>query len=136
MRAVIIPALIVVLTGWCDGKDRNGLSGTRLDTAVAEAYLGEIQPGVRSRNYDFSPGANDAGLARRSLIFAPAYAVRETYVIEAAGQRYVASRIYESDKPSSISELTDVKFAIVKKKVFILDRKGREHEFRLLTSRR
>jgi hypothetical protein len=40
---------------------------------------------------------------RRSLIFVPTYAVRETYVIESAGEKFVATRVYPSDKPSDIA---------------------------------
>jgi hypothetical protein len=121
--------LVFATAGACADKGREWRSGTILESTATEAYTGDVQPGVRSRNYDFSPEGQQ-GPPRRSLIFVPAYGVRESYVIESQGEKFVAMRVYQPDKPSSIASMRNVKFAVEKKTIIILDDKGRKHKFK------
>jgi hypothetical protein len=75
-----------------------------------------------------------AGIAKnrqwRTGTVLDATAARETYVIESSGERYAATRVlHNSDKPSRIANMRDVKFVVEKGKIFVLDDEGRTHEF-------
>ena len=60
------------------------------------------------------------------------YGIKETYVFQDENFTYVASRLNESDRPSRLTEMKTVRFAVEKKNVFLLDDRGREFKAKLV----
>ena len=129
MAVRIVLGLFLLVT-ICSAKNRDWQLGTILEGKAAEADLGNVYPVTHGRSFDFTPktGLETNG---RSWIVIPNYGVRETYVIvPASGPRVIATRLLQSDKPSEFSKMHEVKFAVSKGRVFLLDAKGREHQFK------
>jgi hypothetical protein len=113
-------------------KKRDWQEAIMLDAEGADAYMGNSSPTIRGRGYDFSPGAANSRTPAGTAMHVSSYGIKETYVFQDDDYTYVASRLNESDKPSRLTEMKTVRFAIEKKSVYLLDDRGREFKAKLI----
>ena len=114
------------------GKKRDWHQGTMVDAEGADAYMGNVSPTIRGRGYDFSPGASNNRTPAQTAMHVSNHGIKETYVFQDDNYTYVATRINESDKPSLLTEMKAVRFAVEKKNVYLLDNRGREFKAKLV----
>ena len=124
--------LLVFACSLAAERKRDWHEGTMIDAEGADAYMGNVSPTIRSRGYDFSPGASNSRTSAGTAMHVSSRGIKETYVFQDADYTYEASRLNESDKPSSLTEMKTVRFAVEKKAVFLLDDKGREFKAKLV----
>ena len=122
MRAALLIAILATSV-WA--KDRIWQDGSLLDT--------------RSNKYFSSADANgDADRGPSSQMFKDAQAtqtntVYDRYVVESGDAVYLVERgRFKSAKPSLLRPYLSIKFAVDKKKIWLLDEEGRELETTIL----
>jgi hypothetical protein len=125
---------LLLIVAFCLGaeKKRDWREGNMVDAEGADAYLGNSSATMRGRGYDFSPGGSSSRTPAQTAMHVSTYGIKETYVFQDDNYTYVASRLNESGKPSRLTEMKTVKFAVEKKSVYLLDDRGREFKAKLV----
>jgi hypothetical protein len=121
-RAALLIAILAT-SAWA--KDRIWQDGSLLDTR-SNKYFRSIET------------SSDADRAQSSRMFTDAQTVvtntiYDRYVVESADAAYLVERgRFKSAKPSLLRPNLSIKFAIDKKKIWLLDEEGRELETTIL----
>ena len=117
--------LLAMLAASAWAKDRIWQDGSLLDTR-SNKYFRSIET------------SSDADRAQSSRMFTDAQTVvtntiYDRYVVESADAAYLVERgRFKSAKPSLLRPNLSIKFAIEKKKIWLLDEEGRELETTIL----
>lgn len=121
-RAALLIAILAT-SAWA--KDRIWQDGSLLDTR-SNKYFRSIET------------SSDADRAQSSRMFTDAQTVLtntiyDRYVVESADAAYLVERArFKSSKPSLLRPNLSIKFALEKKKIWLLDEEGRELETTIL----
>ena len=122
LKAAVLIAMLAT-SAWA--KDRIWQDGSLLDTR-SNKYFRSIET------------SGDADRAPSSRMFSDAQTVQtntiyDRYVVESADAVYLVERgRFKSSKPSLLRPNLSIKFAIDKKKIWLLDEEGRELETTIL----
>jgi hypothetical protein len=124
-------ALTAVL-GVAGPKERDWQAGKVLDTArnsyFAGTYSAGSQQGMLSVTPDYD-ASRSGNLQRDTQQFGNAVcAVYRTYVIESDRYVYLVQVLLRSSKQARVIVNTPVKFSVVKRKLWLIDEDGSEHE--------
>jgi hypothetical protein len=107
-----------------------------LQSATGDSRVGTVrnvtvEQTAVSEEYSFSAVPGQAGI-QRQVVQVPKRKVRETYVIDSAGQRFVGVRTSIGEhKLAGVPAMAEVKFEVSKKHIHIVDESGERHSFSL-----
>ena len=117
--------LIATLATSAWAKDRIWQDGSLLDTR-SNKYFRSIESSGEADRAPSSRMFTDAQTVQTNTIY-------DRYVVESADGVYLVERArFKSSKPSLLRPNLSIKFAIEKKKIWLLDEEGRELETTIL----
>jgi len=122
MRAALLIAMLAT-PAWA--KDRVWQDGSLLDTR-GNKYFPSIDPSGEADRAPSSQMFTNAQATQSNTVY-------DRYVVESGDAVYLVERgRFKSSKPSLLRPYLSIKFALEKKKIWLLDEEGRELETTIL----
>jgi hypothetical protein len=127
VRAVLVVVMLVPSLALSAEKARDWQSGTVLDTERSQYFIGTIgSTGTVQGNRTYQGQTNTSQAA--------VYRVYQTFAIEGDTRVYLAQERlrWKWSKPANLTVNAPVKFAIERRKLFVIDDAGKEHEMEII----
>jgi hypothetical protein len=129
----ILLMLIVATTGIGAQKQRDWQKGKVLDTQRSSYFAGTVgnanTTGTAQANGNYGTYQGNTNTSQTAV-----YKVYETFLIEGETHAYLAQeRVrWRWSKPANLTVNGPVKYAIEKRKLFVIDEDGKEHEMEII----
>ena len=122
--------LLPLVALWAE-KVRNWQTGTVLDTKRSRYFAGTIGSGNTTGTTDSSNGTYQGQTTTDNTAV---YRVFQTFAIEGDTRVYIAEERlrWRWSKPANVTVNATVKFAVEKRKLFVIDDDGKEHEMEIV----
>ena len=131
--AVLVVLLPMALSA---EKVRNWQTGKVLDTERSSYFAGTVgggnATGTAQSNGNYGTYQGQINTSQEAV-----YSVYQTFAIEGGTHAYVAQERlrWKWSKPANLTVNAPVKFAVEKRKLFVIDDDGKEHEMEIIKQR-
>jgi hypothetical protein len=136
-RRVLLTALTLILgasvIAFAGEKQRDWQTGKVLDSQRSRYFAGTVGSSNTTGNVDVS-GDSATYRGQTSGSQTAVYRVFETFLIEGEQYAYLAQERlrWRWSKPANVTVNGPVKYAVEKRKLFVIDEDGKEHEMEII----
>jgi len=136
LQKVICPALLAVVSAQClaaGEKSRNWQMGKVLDSERSRHFAGSIGSGSSTGSAQ-TYGTYGTYQGSTNTSQTAIYRVYETFLIESETHVYMAQQRlrWRWSKPANLTVNGPVKFAVEKRKLYVIDDDGKQHEMEVI----